>query len=157
MTPRSCASLALAVLALAGLAAAPVRAGGPLEPPDGGFHGFRTVYLIPPTFLDSSGKGECLRVMCWSSSHDGVRLGVQLWNEGNDPHRAPSASGSLMLDPMSDLDATTLCPHGAQAHVGRVMAAPRRKLKVECAAELTSHPKGDTLAVVPLRKTDRKR
>jgi hypothetical protein len=143
MMSRSRASLAATVLVPAVLTAAPARAGGPLQPPDGAIAGFRIHYRIPPVLS----AGRCLRVACWSLSHDDVAVRIELWNDGADPNRDPVLAWQFDLD-VTRIEDITLCP-GPRV-VGRIVAAPIKKLSIECSAEVVDDSNGQTISTLPL-------
>jgi hypothetical protein len=128
--------------------AVPVLAGGPTQPPDGSFAGYATRYRIPPVLVSDT-VGQCLRVQCWSLTHDGVDVGVELWTTGPDPARAPFETGSFVLD-VANIDGATLCHAGINSAFGRIVAEPIKKLAIECTAEIVTNPGFQTISSVPL-------
>jgi hypothetical protein len=133
-------------------------AGGPLQPPDGPFAGFATHYRIPPTLLENVQGGQCLRVLCWTLSHDGITVGMELWDNGTDPNRAPSITGIRVLN-LTGINGAVLCPTlGAASLVaGRITASPIKKLNLECTAELIKPSSTETVAPLPLVSPPKKK
>jgi hypothetical protein len=135
--------------------AAPARAGGPLQPPDGPFAGFTTHYRIPPVSLDNiSNPGRCLRWSCWSlgpEGHGEVTAGIELWDSGTDPNRAPTHQVSFYLYSATYISSGSVCITGtSQPVVGRIVAEPVKKLKLECTAEVVDRDTAQPLATLPL-------
>jgi hypothetical protein len=152
MSPRPPLSLAAAALVAAVLSAQPAHAGGPTQPPDGAFAGFATYYRIPPVVISDGSAAQCLRVLCWSLTHDGVDVGIELWTAGPDPGRDPFETGSLVLD-VASIDSATLCHAGTSSAFGRILAEPIKKLAIECTAEIVSNSSFQTISSVPLVST----
>jgi hypothetical protein len=150
MSARSRNSLAVVALAAALVAAGPVEAGGPLQPPDVGLLGFDIRYRIPPFFLDTTNPGQCLRVTCWSPSHDDVAVNFELWDAGTDPNRAAIFGAGVFLD-FTNVAAVNLCPP-SRSHpaVGRITASPIKKLSLECSAETVDPASLRTISTLPL-------
>jgi hypothetical protein len=135
--------------------AVPVIAGGPTQPPDGQFAGFATRYRIPPVLV-SDAAGQCLRVLCWSLSHDDVQVRAELWTTGTDPDRDPFEAGDFVLD-VASINGATLCHSGTNSAFGRIVAQPIKKLAIECTAEIVSNSTFQTLSSVPLLTPPKKR
>jgi hypothetical protein len=146
MESRSSVSLAAVSLVAALVAAGPVRAEGPLQAPDPDFD---VHYRIPPFFLDTTNPGQCLRVICWSASHD-VSVNFELWQEGPDPNRAPIFGAGFALD-ATNVARAELCPSNrAHPAVGRITASRIKKLSLECSAELYDPASSRTLSTLQL-------
>jgi hypothetical protein len=157
MSARPRISLAGVVLVAAVFAAAPVRAEGPLQAPN---PDFSVYYRIPPFFLDTAHSTQCLRVICWSPTHDDVSVNFQLWDAGPDPDRAPIFGAGFALG-LTNVGTVNLCP-GNRAHpaVGRILAEAIKKLVIECSAEIIDPVTAQTLSThalaVPPRKKKRR-
>jgi hypothetical protein len=149
MTLRSRTSLGAALLA-ALLVTGPARAGGPYRPPDGQLTGFTTHYRIPSTFLKYSDPGQCLLVHCFNpTEHDAVSIGIEIWDNGLDPDRDPIQSTVLHLD-RSGGNLYNFCTPGSHLVTGRIVAAPIKKLTIECAAEIIDFLTQRTVSSLPL-------
>jgi hypothetical protein len=153
MTCRFRAPLAATALAAAIFFAGPVHAGGPTQPPDGGF---TTVYRIPPVLISDGSAGQCLRVLCWSLSHDDVDARAELWTAGTDPSRDPFEAGNFVLD-VASIGGVTLCHAGVSSAFGRIVVEPIKKLAIECTAEIVSNSTFQTISSVPLTTAPKKR
>jgi hypothetical protein len=77
---------AAVVLALLLGLAAPARAGGPGQPPDGAYSSYRVAYFLGRTF-QNAGFGTI--VTCTNVGSSDVRVLYQVWDQGTDPSRAP--------------------------------------------------------------------